>query len=153
MWPRGHQEVSFQAPETAKSGIQPTKETSEQEAGERVPRDRWGYVLGAQPCPPACCPLTTSLQPYCWLLSGLPSLRSHPVGALSPACFFSKGKGNLSTLFSTLPSFLREPSTFFLTLHDEPQLLGGPSQLPTPSGKSPLNSSVQFSRSVMSDSL
>ena len=55
-WPRRHQEEGFQVQETAKSGIQPTKETSQQEAGKRAPRDRWGCVLGAQPCPPACRP-------------------------------------------------------------------------------------------------
>ena len=86
------------------------KSASNQPWGERVPRDRWGYVLGAQPCPPPCCPPATSLQPYSWLLSGLLSLRSHPVRALLPVCFFSEGhylsQGSLSTLFSALPSFL-----------------------------------------------
>lgn len=130
----------FSGPRDGQVGIQPTKKTSEHEAGERVPRDRWGYVLGAQPCLPACCPPATSLQPYSWLLSGLLSLRSHPVRALLPACFFSEGhylsQGSLSTLFSALPSFLGELSTFLLTPYEEPQHLGDPSQLLTPSGKS-----------------
>ena len=76
---------------------------------------------------------------------------------LSPACFFSEGhylsQGSLSTLPSAVASFLGEPSTFLLTAREEPQLLGGASWLLTPSGMSPLNSSAQFRRAVMSDYL